>query len=77
MTGSTTSRRLAAASALAFVATAAAVPAAFAGGEPKNQAPFTRIVAARGLTQGLAASRADAPLSIRGETKNQLPFTRR
>ena len=76
MTGSTISKRFAAGTAVALATAAAAVPAALAGGEPKNQAPFTRIVAPRGLTQGLATSRAAVPLAIRGEAKNQLPFTR-
>jgi hypothetical protein len=75
MTGSI-SRRFAAGTAVALVTAAAAVPSALAGGEPKNQAPFTRPVAARGLTQQLVQSHATSAISIRGEAKNQAPFIR-
>jgi hypothetical protein len=48
--------------------------AALAWGEPKNQPPFTRQVAAQRSVE--AAARA-MHIDIRGEPKNQLPFTRR
>jgi hypothetical protein len=56
------SRQLLAA-ALVVVAVLAVLSAAFAAGEPKNQAPFGRA-----LVSGQQA--------IRGEPKNELPFTR-
>jgi hypothetical protein len=77
MTGSTISRRLVVGTAVALVSAAAAVPSALAGGEPKNQSPFTRIVASRALTHGVALAHAATSPAIRGEAKNQLPFTRR
>jgi len=52
--------------------------AALAGGEPKNQAPFTRPVKAH-VTHAVllrATSGANNPV-IRGEAKNQQPFTNR
>jgi hypothetical protein len=52
--------------------------AALAGGEAKNQAPFTRPVTAH-VTHAVllrATSRASDPV-IRGEAKNQRPFTNR
>jgi hypothetical protein len=51
--------------------------AALAGGEPKNESPFTRPVVARALTEGTGASHATATLTISGERKNQPPFTLR
>jgi hypothetical protein len=77
MTGSTFRKRVAAGTAVALVAAAAAVPSALAGGEPKNQAPFTRVVAPRALTLGVARMHAATSSAIKGEAKNQLPFTRR
>jgi len=75
MTGSI-SKRLAAGTFVTLVTAAAAVPSALAAGEPKNQAPFTRLVAARGLAQQLVPSHATSAISIRGEAKNQAPFIR-
>ena len=47
--------------------------AALAGGEPKNQPPFTRLVAAqRSVEAAAGAVHTDG----RGEPKNHLPFTR-
>jgi hypothetical protein len=46
---------------------------AFAGGEPKNEWPFTRPVADRAPAQVVQAK--SAPTEIRGEPKNQPPFT--
>jgi hypothetical protein len=77
MTGSTISKRFVVGTSVALVAAAAALPSALAGGEPKNQAPFTRIVSSRGLTQNLARVHAASPLAIMGEAKNEFPFTRR
>lgn len=48
---------------------------ALAGGEPKNERPFTRLIVARALTEGIGASHAAAELAIRGERKSQAPFT--
>ena len=48
----------------AFAAALTLASAAFAGGEPKNVAPFTRTVAPTGV------------VSVAGEPKNQAPFTR-
>jgi hypothetical protein len=48
--------------------------AALAWGEPKNQPPFTRQVAAQRSVE--TAARA-VHTDLRGEPKNQLPFTRR
>ena len=52
------------AAATVFVALTA-VPFALAGGEPKNELPFTRVVSAPA-----------APVRAAGEAKNELPFTR-
>jgi len=54
-----------------------ALPVALAGGEPKNESPFTRPVSARALTEGIGVSRESATLAISGERKNQTPFTLR
>jgi hypothetical protein len=51
------------------------VPVALAGGEPKNEWPFTRPVNDRALSQA-QSSRAQIRVGV-GETKNELPFTRR
>ena len=60
---------------LATAATAASVAAA--AGEPKNQAPFTRLAVPRVLTQQLGTAHVSVAFVVRGEPKNQLPFTRR
>jgi hypothetical protein len=54
-----------------------AASAALAGGEPKNESPFTRPVVARALAEGIGASHAVVTLAISGERKNQAPFTLR
>jgi hypothetical protein len=76
MTGSSITKRITVGTAVALAAAATAVPSALAGGEPKNQAPFTRIVSSRALTLNLARVHAASPLAIMGETKNQAPFIR-
>ena len=48
---------------------------AFAGGEPKNERPFTHQVNTR-ATQAAATSTAKPAPPISGEAKNELPFTR-
>jgi hypothetical protein len=48
---------------IAAAAALALVPAAMAGGEPKNQAPFTRPASSHKVV-------------VRGEAKNQMPFKR-
>ena len=48
---------------------------ALAGGEPKNQWPFTRPVEARSA-QAATHSTARTEPAIQGEAKNSLPFTR-
>jgi hypothetical protein len=50
------------------------VPLALAGGEPKNQLPFTRPSAERTTAQINAVATATHGL-IQGEPKNQIPFT--
>jgi hypothetical protein len=47
---------------------------ALAGGEPKNELPFTRPVVTR-ATQATPSVTQTSP-EIRGEPKNELPFTR-
>lgn len=59
---------------LALVATAMIAQAAFAGGEPKNQAPFTRLVGDR--TPQSSTRLAPPEAAAQGESKNELPFTR-
>jgi hypothetical protein len=59
----TTTRRLL----LAVLAAAILAPAAFAGGEQKNQSPFTRIVS--------TGHHDSAPTVVRGEPKDMRPFT--
>ena len=76
MTTSTRIRQLAAGIATLAIAGSAA-SAALAGGEPKNESPFTRPVVARALAEGIGASRAVVTLAISGERKNQTPFTLR
>jgi hypothetical protein len=49
-------------------------PVALAGGEPKNETPFTRPATVRSA-QAVAHTTRQEPL-IQGEAKNQLPFTR-
>ncbi|HEY0416257.1 MAG TPA: hypothetical protein VGC78_07710 [Gaiellaceae bacterium] len=65
--------------AVALATTAALLTAAtpaFAGGEPKNEWPFTRPVITRTPTDaGINTSKAD--IAPRGEAKNEWPFTRR
>jgi len=75
MTTSTHINRLAVGIAVIVATATALVPAALAGGEPKNESPFTHLVAGRTLTEGVAGSHAAAKLVIGGERKNQLPFT--
>jgi hypothetical protein len=58
----------------ALVACAVIAPTALAGGEPKNEWPFTRPVGVR-TTAGVTQVQAQS-LPILGERKNQLPFTR-
>jgi hypothetical protein len=74
MRTSTRSTRLATGIATLAVA-GSAVPVALAGGEPKNESPFTRPVAARALTEDIGVSHASLTLAISGERKNQSPFT--
>jgi hypothetical protein len=66
---STTSIRVATA---ALIVAGALSPAALAGGEPKNDWPFTTAVHVGGDRTTAAAQVAD----VAGEPKNQLPFTR-
>lgn len=67
-------RRLAPATCLLLVA--AALPSlAYAGGEPKNELPFTRHVGNRAVQ--IVSNPAQTVTSGHGEPKNELPFTRR
>ena len=61
----------------ALVAVAAALLAqpALAGGEPKNELPFTRPVATHELQGTTRQTKTSDPV-IQGEPKNELPFTR-
>jgi hypothetical protein len=61
--------------AVAIASAAILTQAALAGGEPKNQWPFTRPVGAR-TPQAVAAQRQQADAVIQGEPKNEPPFTR-
>jgi hypothetical protein len=67
----TTTIRVAAAG---LVAAGVLSPVALAGGEPKNESPFTRSVADRTLAQ-VQRSDAQARVGV-GEAKNEWPFTR-
>jgi hypothetical protein len=60
--------------ALAGLAVTIGVLAGSANAEPKNQWPFTRPVASRGLSQNFSRPAADP--GPRPEAKNELPFTR-
>ena len=58
----------------ALILAGALSPVALAGGEPKNQSPFTRSVGDRTTAQVHASQ---SPLAATaGEPKNQWPFTR-
>ena len=57
--------------ALALAGAAFFAQGALAGGEPKNQPPFTRHT-----PRTLAALPSGTGFDVRGEPKNQLPFTR-
>ena len=59
--------------AVAAVGAALLAQAAFAGGESKNQQPFTRHANDHAFK---ATTTTDPPAAIHGEPKNQLPFTR-
>jgi hypothetical protein len=48
---------------------------AAAGGEPKNEPPFTRPVASRTSQAATHSTQATSPL-IQGEPKDEAPFTR-
>jgi hypothetical protein len=57
----------------ALIVAGALAPVAVAGGEPKNDFPFTTAVHVRDARTTAQAQQAQAGL---GEPKNQLPFTR-
>jgi hypothetical protein len=58
---------------VALTGAAVFAQAALAGGEPKNQPPFTRLVA-----QQRSVDAAPRPQTeVHGEPKNEKPFTRR
>ncbi len=59
---------------VSFAGAAVLGQAAFAGGEPKNEPPFTRPATVRS-TQAAAHPARHEP-AIQGEAKNELPFTR-
>lgn len=61
-------------SVVAVIVTAVVAQAALAGGEPKNEWPFTRPVQARAVQSVYAAV---SPARVAAEAKNELPFTRR
>ena len=58
-----------------LIAAGAVAPFALAGGEPKNELPFTRSVGDRTPAQLRQSQSAQAAV-VAGEPKNQLPFTR-
>ena len=58
----------------ALIVAGALSPVALAGGEPKNEWPFTRATGDRSLTQAQGAG--SEAVVAQGEPKNQLPFTR-
>src|SRR5262249_12010778 len=61
----------------ALAAATAIAPAALAGGEPKNESPFTRPAHTLRVAQQLAAvGHVSVAQRMRGEAKNQPPFTR-
>ena len=61
--------------AVALIGAAVLATSASAGGEPKNQWPFTRPVGAR-AAQSVAPAKVTNDPPIQGERKNELPFTR-
>lgn len=60
--------------AVAFAGAAILVQPALAGGEPKNQWPFTRPVPTRTVQAAIHSQSTSSPL-IQGEPKNEPPFT--
>jgi cytochrome c551/c552 len=77
MTTATYITRMATGAAAILTAATAIIPTALAGGEPKNQSPFTHPAAGRGLVAKVGPSYAAVALVIAGESKNQAPFTLR
>jgi hypothetical protein len=61
--------------ALGILLTAILAQAALAGGELKNEWPFTRPVASRTAQAATHATQVSSPV-IQGEPKNEAPFTR-
>lgn len=61
-------------SAVVLATAAVLAQGALAGGEPKNQPPFTRVVNAHELQAAVILNAANRV--IHGEAKNELPFTR-
>jgi hypothetical protein len=70
-----TATQLARTTAVAFAGAAILAQAALAGGEPKNQWPFTRPVDTRTTQAAIHNSSTTSPI-ILGEAKNDWPFTR-
>ena len=62
-------------SAVGILLSAVLAQVAVAGGEPKNEWPFTRPVVTRTSQAAAHVARASSPV-IQGEPKNELPFTR-
>ena len=60
---------------VAGIVAIALAPAALAGGEPKNEWPFTRPVTSERAPAQVAATSAN-DIVPRGEPKNEPPFTR-
>jgi hypothetical protein len=70
--------------AMTLAAATAFTTTALAGGEPKNEPPFTRVVGVRSTAAPAAhelrariAPGSSAGSSLSGESKSDLPFTRR
>jgi hypothetical protein len=62
-------------SAIGILLVATFAQAALAGGEPKNELPFTRPVVSRTSQAATHAAQVPSPV-IQGEPKNEWPFTR-
>jgi hypothetical protein len=59
---------------VALIVSVVVAQAALAGGEPKNELPFTRVVGARSVQS--ANRSTSSPARMAAEAKNEAPFTR-
>jgi hypothetical protein len=58
---------------IALIVSAVVAQAALAGGEPKNEWPFTRVVDVRSVQ---SATHSTSSARVAAEAKNEAPFTR-